>query len=93
MLYWLNSLDIQFHRYLWQVSGSLQRAKILEGLFHQLLIVMNRDTVTLGTFHEKAEEHLRIIEALRKRDLALILAEFRRHITVYVEALAKILAS
>ena len=86
-IYFLNQLDLSFHGYLWQKSGSSRRGKILEDLFYQLLIVMNKNVDTLGTFHEKAEEHLRIIQALQKRDVDLVLAEFNEHIGSYVAAL------
>ncbi|MEA5059829.1 MAG: GntR family transcriptional regulator [Candidatus Pelethousia sp.] len=86
MLYQLNSMDIAFHRYLWNASGSFQRPKILEKLFYELLIVMNRDTVTLGTFKEKAQEHLRIVQALAEQDLDKTLGEFDNHMKAYIQA-------
>lgn len=89
MLYRLNSLDLQFHSYLWNASKSFRRAEILEKLFYQLLIVMNHNTVTLGAFRDKAQEHTRIIEAFRKNDLDLVHAEFQAHISVYIDAVTK----
>lgn len=91
MLYWLNSLDLQFHRHLWQAFRSGQRTKILEGLFYQLLIAMNRNTITLGTFQEKAQEHLRIVNALKNHDLELAVTEFSTHMNIYANALTDIL--
>lgn len=86
MLYQLNSMDIAFHRYLWDASGSFQRPKMLEKLFYELLIVMNRDTVTLGTFKEKAQQHMRIVRALEEQNLDQALREFENHIEEYISA-------
>jgi len=86
MLYRLNHLDFSFHSYLWKASGSLRRGKILEGLFYQLLIVMNKDVITLGTFHEKAQEHTRIVQALKQNDLQRVYRELEAHFNSYIEA-------
>lgn len=83
----LNTLDLSFHRYLWNASESSRRAQILEGLFYQLLIVMNQDIVSLGTFEEKAQEHLRILNALKTKQAPLVLGEFMQHIHNYVDAM------
>lgn len=85
-LYRLNHLDISFHSYLWNASRSTRRAQFLEGLFYQLLISMNKDVVTLGSFEEKAREHASIIEALRSGDLEKVLQVFGSHLREYVEA-------
>ncbi|MPN05778.1 hypothetical protein SDC9_153031 [bioreactor metagenome] len=47
---------------------------------------MNRDTVTLGTFKEKAQEHLRIVQALAEQDLDKTLGEFDNHMKAYIQA-------
>lgn len=88
-IYTLNSLDIAFHSYLWERSGSPRRFQILEGLYFQLLIAMNQDIITLGTCSIKAREHYRIINALQKNDIQLTLSEFDNHISTYVEAVIK----
>lgn len=82
----LNTLDLSFHRYLWNASESSRRAQILEGLFYQLLIVMNQNIVSLGTFKEKAQEHLRILNALKTKQSQLVVDEFMKHIHSYVDA-------
>lgn len=82
----LNTLDLSFHRYLWNASESIRRAQILEGLFYQLLIVMNQNIVSLGTFEEKAQEHLRILNALKTKQSPLVLDEFMKHMQSYVAA-------
>lgn len=85
-IYLLNSLDIAFHRYLWRQSGSTRRAHYLESLFFQLLITMNKDTVSLGTFCEKAAEHARIIAALKSNNLERVCVEFTNHLREYMIA-------
>ena len=86
-IYLLNHLDLAFHGYVWEKSGSLRRSKILEDLFYQLLIIMNRNVDTLGTFHEKAEEHSRILNALQKNNLSASIHEFTSHISSYIQAI------
>lgn len=86
-VYSLNHLDISFHSYLWKASGSMRRAQFLEGLFYQLLIAMNKDVVSLGTFEVKAREHKRIIETLRAGDLQCVFDEFHNHLREYVVAI------
>ena len=82
----LNQLDLEFHSYLWDVSGSVRRTQLLKGLFFQLLIIMNQDTASLGSFQEKAKEHMRIIEALRTNELDRVHEEFRAHLQTYIVA-------
>jgi DNA-binding GntR family transcriptional regulator len=48
-----NTLDLSFHRYIWQLSGSVRRAQILESLYYQLLIAMNEDLSSLGILEKK----------------------------------------
>lgn len=88
-IYLLNSLDIAFHRYLWRQSGSTRRALYLESLFFQLLIAMNKNTICLGTFCEKAAEHARIIAALESNNLERVHAEFSNHLREYMVATLK----
>lgn len=85
-LFTLNMLDIKFHSYLWKISKSKRRTQILEGLFYQLLIVMNKDTSTLGYFEEKALEHKRIVDALKNKDLESALIAFKLHMNQYIDA-------
>ena len=85
-IYRLNSLDIAFHRYLWNASGSKRRAQYLEDLFFQLLIAMNKDVVSLGTFEEKAREHALITDALRSGNLKKVNGQFQDHLKEYVAA-------
>ena len=82
----LNTLDISFHKYLWQLSGSVRRAQILESLFYQLLIAMNEDLSSLGILEKKSEEHLAFVEVLRKNELPLVVRSFHNYIQNYVKA-------
>ena len=79
-------MDIAFHRYLWNASGSKRRAQYLEDLFFQLLIAMNKDVVSLGTFEEKAREHALITDALRSGNLKKVNGQFQDHLKEYVAA-------
>lgn len=81
----LNSLDLSFHKYLWELSGNVRRVQILEGLFYQLLIVMNEDLSSLGVLEKKAEEHLKLVEVLRENDPSAVVRAFHNHIQYYVK--------
>ena len=85
-IYLLNNLDISFHRYLWNASKSHRRAGLLEGLFFQLLIVMNNNVESLGSGDEKAEEHFLLVEALKTNDIAKVCSELRHHLDKYIIA-------
>ena len=85
-IYRLNNLDVAFHSYLWNASGSKRRAQYLEDLFYQLLIAMNKDAVSLGTFEEKAREHALITDALRSGDLEKVNMQFQNHLKEYIVA-------
>ncbi|MFR3686153.1 MAG: FCD domain-containing protein, partial [Enterococcus sp.] len=82
----LNTLDLSFHKYLWQLSGSVRRAQILESLFYQLLIAMNEDLSSLGILEKKSEEHLVFVDVLKKNQLPAVVREFHNHIQNYVRA-------
>ena len=86
-IYQLNVLDLEFHSYLWTASKSLRRGKIMESLFFQLLIAMNRNPESLGSFEEKAAEHQGILDALQKNDLDLAISQFQTHLDRYVQEL------
>lgn len=80
----LNSLDIEFHRYLWKKSKSKRRAQLLEGLFFQLVIIMNNDISAFGTNEEKADEHVSLVKALETKDMDLVCQKFEKHFDNYV---------
>lgn len=85
-IFHLNTLDISFHKYLWQVSGSVRRAQLLESLFLQLLIEMNKNVASLGSYKEKAAEHYTLIAALKTGDIQAVCMEFKQHLRRYVVA-------
>ncbi len=88
-IYIFNTIDLGFHRYLWNASGSCRRAQILEGLFYQILIAMNQDSQFVRSFQDKAAEYRRIIEALKKNNLELVLSEFCEHMKKYTDVLVR----
>ncbi len=83
-LFQLNSLDIQFHRLLWNKAESPRCAQLLESMFFELLIVMNNNLDSLGHFREKAQEHKRLIYALQSGDYAIAKQELTNHVQEYV---------
>ena len=85
--YLLNTLDIEFHRYLWKKAGSPKREYLLESLFLQLVIVMNKDITTFGEFEEKANEHELILSALKTKDESKSCEMLETHMENYIDAL------
>ena len=85
-IYMLNTLDLSFHRTLWTASRSRRRAQLLENLFFQLLIVMNQNVASLGSYEEKAEEHRRMLEALRTGQTEAVCRELQHHLHKYIVA-------
>lgn len=82
----LNSLDLEFHQYLWRASKSTRRSQLLEGLFYQLVIVMNEDLSSFGTSEEKAEEHISLVEAFESKDIELVCSQFESHLDKYLRS-------
>lgn len=82
----LNALDLSFHKYLWNLSGSVKRTQILESMFYQLLIAMNEDLTSLGILEKKSKEHLAFVEVLRKNEQSMVVHSFHKHIQEYVRA-------
>ncbi|WP_429959178.1 GntR family transcriptional regulator [Enterococcus sp. AZ196] len=81
-----NTLDLTFHKYLWELSGNVRRARILENLYYQLLIAINEDISSQEILERKSEEHLAFVEVLSKNDLPTVVHEFYNHIRAYVKA-------
>lgn len=65
----VNIKDMEFHKYLWDKSGSLRRVKILEGIFFQLRMAMLYDMSKEGNLLQSASDHYEIIKALRSKDI------------------------
>jgi len=85
-IFLLNSLDISFHRHLWDASKSKRHAKMLESLYYQLLIAMNVNVDSLGSYKEKAEEHRAMLSSLRSGDTQKLCVEFKAHLQKYINA-------
>lgn len=81
----LNRKDMEFHKFLWQKSGSKRRVEILEGLFFQLRVAMLYDTNKTGDLLVTATDHNEIIEHLKSKDLEKCKKAFREHIISYKE--------
>ncbi|MEY8416774.1 DNA-binding transcriptional regulator, GntR family [Tissierella praeacuta DSM 18095] len=81
----LNMKDMEFHRYLWEKSGSQRRVKILEGIFFQLRMAMLYDTNETGDLLVTATEHYNIIEALKSKDIDKCKKALKEHIISYKE--------
>lgn len=77
--------DIEFHKYLWECSGSMRRKEILERLHFQLQMAMVYDTKQSGDLHLTAAEHYVIIEALKEGDVDACKKALKSHINVYSE--------
>jgi len=82
----LNSLDIAFHKYLWDASQNKRHAKMLESLFYQLLIAMNVNVDSLGSYKEKAEEHRIMLRSLKSGDTNKLCKDFKAHLQKYINA-------
>ena len=81
----INKKDMEFHRFLWQKSGSRRRVDLLEGLFFQLRMAMLYDTNKTGNLLVTATDHYEIIKHLRNKDIENCKKALREHIISYKE--------
>ncbi|HZH92825.1 MAG TPA: FCD domain-containing protein, partial [Tissierellaceae bacterium] len=81
--------DMEFHRYLWNKSGSKRRVQILEQIFFQLRIAMLYDTNETGDLSKTATDHYEIINALKGRDISKCKEALQKHIITYKEGLVQ----
>lgn len=79
----LNIKDMEFHRYLWNRSGSKRRVQILEQIFFQLRMAMLYDTNETGDLSKTATDHYEIINALKGKDIAKCKTALQKHIITY----------
>jgi DNA-binding GntR family transcriptional regulator len=79
--------DMEFHKFLWQKSGSSRRVEILSGIFFQLRMAMLYDTNKTGNLFVTATDHYEIIKHLRNRDLESCKRALREHIISYKEGM------
>ncbi|MCR3955826.1 MAG: GntR family transcriptional regulator [Gudongella sp.] len=82
----LNLKDMEFHRYLWNKSGSKRRVQILEQIFFQLRMAMLYDTNETGDLSRTATDHYEIIDALKDKDIFKCKEALQKHITTYKDA-------
>jgi DNA-binding GntR family transcriptional regulator len=77
----INQKDMEFHKFLWEKSGSKRRVKILTDLFIQLQMAMVIDTKLTGNLEKTAKDHYSIVEALKEKDIEKSKKSLRGHIT------------
>ncbi|HYE82351.1 MAG TPA: GntR family transcriptional regulator [Clostridia bacterium] len=77
-----NDKDMEFHRYIWEKSGSRRRVEILERLYFQLKVAMFCDTHETGDLMIKAADHYEIIKCLRSNNLENCKKTLSNHITI-----------
>ena len=83
----INMKDMEFHKFLWQKSGSSRRVEILSGIFFQLRMAMLYDTNKTGNLFITATDHYEIIKHLRNKDLVNCKKALREHIISYKEGM------
>jgi DNA-binding GntR family transcriptional regulator len=81
----INRKDMEFHRFIWEKSGSRRRVEILESIFFQLRIAMLYDTNQTGNLLVTATDHYEIIKHLRNKDLEKCKKALKEHIISYKE--------
>lgn len=81
----INQKDMEFHRYIWNKSGSQRRVKLLEGIFFQLRMAMLYDMHETGDYKISATDHYYIIESLRSKDIEKCKKALTEHIISYKE--------
>lgn len=79
----INKKDINFHKFIWQKSGSKRRVKMLESIFFQLRVAMLYDMLETGNFMQTATDHYEIINALKSKDINRCKKALRGHIISY----------
>ncbi|HYE82613.1 MAG TPA: GntR family transcriptional regulator [Clostridia bacterium] len=83
----INMKDMEFHKFIWQKSGSSRRVEILSGIFFQLRMAMLYDTNKTGNLFITATDHYEIIKYLRNKDLENCKRALREHIIFYKEGM------
>lgn len=75
--------DIEFHKYLWERSGSRRSVNILSNLYYQLQIAMIRDAGLEPSLLDSAKKHYAILDHLRNEDLESAKKALESHIFTY----------
>jgi len=83
----INMKDMEFHKFLWQKSGSSRRVEILTGIFFQLRMAMLYDTNKTGNLLITATDHYEIIKHMRNKELENCKKALREHIISYKEGM------
>lgn len=83
----INMKDMEFHKFLWQKSGSKRRVEILSSIFFQLRMAMLYDTNKTGNLFVTATDHYEIIKHLRNKDMENCKRALREHIVSYKEGI------
>ena len=76
----INFMDMSFHTYLWEKSGSMRRVKILKDMFFQLRIAMMYDTRLTDNLFNTASDHYAIIKSLAAKDIEATQRNLKNHI-------------
>ena len=79
----VNKKDIEFHQYIWRMSSSLRKEKILNEHFFQLRIAMLYDTKATENLLKTATDHFAIINFLREGDINSCRQALIDHIETY----------
>lgn len=76
----INLEDMEFHRYIWNLSGSKRRVEMLNSMFFQLRMAMLYDTNKTDDLLRTAKDHYKIIEGFKEKDADKIKSAIRDHI-------------
>lgn len=79
----LSLKDMEFHKFIWQKSGSKRRVNILKGIYFQIRMAMLYDTNETGDLLVTATDHYDIIRFLRNKDIEKCKEALRDHIISY----------
>ncbi len=85
----INMKDMEFHKFIWQKSGSRRRVELLSGIFFQLRMAMLYDTNRTGDLFATATDHYAIIKYLRNKDIDKCKRALREHISFYKEGMSQ----
>lgn len=83
----INQKDMEFHRFLWEKTGSARRLRILQNLYSQLQMAMVIDTRLTGDLEKTVKDHYNIFQYLQAHDVEKSKEALRNHIELYVASL------
>lgn len=85
----INELDMSFHKFLWDKSGSKRRVKILTDMYLLLQVAMVFDTKMTGNLEITASDHYIIIECLKEGNISECKKALKNHIISYRKGIFK----